>query len=150
MTTQKVLLATDGSDQAMRAAETVQTIIGPHGAEVTLLHVLPDPATVTAAISPAGVMVPVPAATDPDISGEDRAEQVLTYTRHVLGFEDERVETMVRHGVAHEEIVAAAEEGDYGLVVVGSRGIGGWKGVLMGSVSKKVAELAPCPVMIVK
>lgn len=48
---------------------------------------------------------------------------------------------------AAEALVAAAGSGD--LIVVGGRGLGGIKGLLLGSVSQAVLELAPCPVVVV-
>jgi nucleotide-binding universal stress UspA family protein len=51
-------------------------------------------------------------------------------------------------GVA-EEVVSLAEELGVGLIVMGSRGHGGIRRALMGSVSASVVRHAHCPVMIV-
>ena len=49
-----------------------------------------------------------------------------------------------------EKIVEIASTRQIDLIIMGSRGIGGIKGVLLGSVADRVADHAPCPVMIVK
>jgi nucleotide-binding universal stress UspA family protein len=49
-----------------------------------------------------------------------------------------------------DKIVEVVKEGNFDLIVMGSRGIGGIKGVLLGSVADRVADHAECPVMIVK
>ena len=49
-----------------------------------------------------------------------------------------------------EEIVAQAEELGAGLIVMGSRGLGGIRRALMGSVSDSVVRHAHCPVLIVR
>jgi nucleotide-binding universal stress UspA family protein len=59
-----------------------------------------------------------------------------------VAFECEAIE-----GAPAEVLVRAAEEGD--LLVVGSRGHGGFVGLLLGSVSQQCAHEAPCPVVIV-
>jgi nucleotide-binding universal stress UspA family protein len=46
--------------------------------------------------------------------------------------------------------VEAAKEGDFDLIVMGSRGLGGIKGFLLGSVADRVADNSVCPVMLVK
>lgn len=51
------------------------------------------------------------------------------------------------HGSAPEALVGLATSDD--LMVVGARGLGGFKGLLLGSVSAKVLELAPCPVVVI-
>ena len=50
---------------------------------------------------------------------------------------------------AAKSILSAAEEGDVRLICVGSRGHGGFKGLMLGSVSQQIVHHAPCPVVIV-
>ena len=57
------------------------------------------------------------------------------------------VETQVAEGQPADELVGEAEDAD--LLVVGSRGLGGFRSLLLGSVSQQVAHHAPCPVVIV-
>jgi len=53
-------------------------------------------------------------------------------------------------GRADQEVVALAEELGAGLVVMGSRGLGGLRRLLMGSVSDSVIRHAHCPVLVVR
>lgn len=57
------------------------------------------------------------------------------------------VERIVTPGGAASAILEAAKGAE--LVVVGSRGLGGFKGLLLGSVSHQVTHHAPCPVVVV-
>jgi len=58
------------------------------------------------------------------------------------------VETSVQHGQAADVLINAAADAE--LLVVGSRGHGGFAGLLLGSVSAQCAQHAPCPVVIVR
>ena len=58
-----------------------------------------------------------------------------------------RVERVVTRGAASEALLRASEDAD--LLVVGSRGRGGFKSLLLGSVSQQCAQHATCPVVIV-
>lgn len=58
------------------------------------------------------------------------------------------VKTDVVNGAAGQSIAAYAEDARAGLVVIGSRGHGGFTGMLLGSVSHRVIHDAPCPVMV--
>jgi nucleotide-binding universal stress UspA family protein len=61
---------------------------------------------------------------------------------------DIEIEEVVAEGPAASVLVEAAKGAD--LLVVGSRGHGGFVGLLLGSVSQQCASHAPCPVLIVR
>lgn len=57
------------------------------------------------------------------------------------------IDRVVVQGGAAKNLLALAEDAD--LLVVGSRGLGGFKGMLLGSVSKHCVTHAPCPVLVI-
>ena len=59
-----------------------------------------------------------------------------------------KISTTVREGNAAQVLVDAADGAD--LLVVGSRGHGGFAGALLGSVSQHCAHHAPCPIVIIR
>ncbi|HEX6449453.1 MAG TPA: universal stress protein [Trebonia sp.] len=59
----------------------------------------------------------------------------------------ESVTVLSRNGFPTEEILNAAADAD--MVVLGSRGAGGFKQLLMGSVSSQVTQHAHCPVVVI-
>jgi len=84
---------------------------------------------------------------------EDFAQAVLddlkAATREVVGqFPDVEVSFEVPHGAAGRELIKASEGAQ--LVVVGTRGLGGFSGLLIGSVSDQVVEHATCDVLVVR
>ena len=60
------------------------------------------------------------------------------------------ISSMLKEGDPALEIVNAAKEGGFDVIVVGHKGLGRMKEFLLGSISEKVAHLAPCPVIIVR
>lgn len=83
-------------------------------------------------------------------TAEQAAETVLDQAFAALGDTDDdvEVERAVVQGPAAQVLIDAVSEHD--LLVVGSRGHGGFAGLLLGSVSHQCAQHAPCPVVIVR
>jgi nucleotide-binding universal stress UspA family protein len=148
----KVLLATDGSEEAQLAARTAADLAQKTGSELHVVHVF--------GIAPVGSPV-YPEATD--LQGEaleEEAEEQISEqrAREVLEVEVGKVRpaggTVVEghliEGRIAPEIVGLAEQIGAGLIVMGSRGRGGIRRALMGSVSDSVVRHAHCPVMVVR
>lgn len=65
-------------------------------------------------------------------------------------FPDVKVRRETRHGDSATEVLTTlADEIHAGLVVVGSRGIGGFRGLLVGGTCRALADHSPCPVMVI-
>jgi nucleotide-binding universal stress UspA family protein len=76
-----------------------------------------------------------------------QAQQRLERAASEVG-EDHEVERVLVEGSAAQVLIDAVGETD--LLVVGSRGHGGFTNLLLGSVSQQCAQHAPCPVVIVR
>ena len=77
---------------------------------------------------------------------ERRAAEAAKEARDEGG--DPDIETRAVEGAPATVLLAAARVAD--LLVVGSRGLGGFRELLLGSVSHQCAHHAPCPVVIVR
>ncbi|MEV7687496.1 universal stress protein [Streptomyces bungoensis] len=88
-------------------------------------------------------------AVDMDVDEEETRTRMRQEVTDVLGEEAAgSVRTRVVHGNAADVLLRAAEGAE--TLVVGSRGRGGFKRALLGSVSQHVSQHATCPVVIVR
>src|SRR3954447_15079144 len=134
----KVLLATDGSDEATLAASTAADLAKATASELHVVHV----GEYLSAFFAATEMEPAQL--------EREARNVLDEQAKKIEAADETVtEAHLRLGRAPHEILAVAEQIGAGVVVIGSRGLGGLRRALLGSVSDSVLRHAHCPVFVV-
>jgi nucleotide-binding universal stress UspA family protein len=148
----KVLLAYDGSKEASAAARVAAELSNATGSELHLLYVVASepypPSFDYVSYEEAEVREAREANLERD---EERARSFVEGKARRMEREGAKVsEALLSFGRPGHEIVELAEELDAGLVVVGSRGRGGLKRTLMGSVSDSVVRHAHCPVLVVR
>ena len=135
---QRILAGIDGSETSACALVWALDEARARGATVEAVHAWHVPYS----LSLAAAAVDFPAF-------EDAARHLLDGMVDAVAAEASGVpvEPVLVSGFAADVLLGAAENAD--LVVVGSRGVGGFRGLLLGSVSHQVAHHAPCPVVVV-
>jgi nucleotide-binding universal stress UspA family protein len=129
----KLLLAYDGAEHSRPALEEAANVAASEKAEVTILSIVPEGQS------------PSRFATGPRPHAEDDAAEAHAYLRE-HGVD---AEIKVEVGDPADEILKEAAAGNYDLIVTGTRGHGPVARLVLGSVSHKVAEQAPCKVLLV-
>ena len=146
----RVLIGTDGSDDAVAAAAAGLSLLAPPD-EVILTCAAEAPVEATSGLESgfAGGM-----ATDTEVDAawsvaRKDAEDALRRTAASLP-EGLTVDTVVLLGDPGPALCQLAQERNADVVVLGSRGLGAIRRALLGSVSTYVSANAPCPVVIVR
>lgn len=147
----KILLATDGSACSTAAADFLKRLPLPPVCHVTLLTVWDDVRPMVGAQfegdSPHPQLDNRNGITQREV---DAATRRLEEQAQRLKHGQWRVETLVRKGEPADQIIEVAGELDVDLIVIGSHGWRRVKRFLLGSVSQKVVEYAPCSVLVVR
>lgn len=139
-----VVICYDGSTNAARAIETAATLLGSRRALVLYISPL---LTAAESLAATDALVPGNAFEDLNVAeGSDVARRGSELAR-AAGFDAEWRADLA--APTWEGIVAAADEVDAPVIVIGSRGLSGIRERLAGSVSHELAEHAGRPVLIV-
>ena len=138
----KILLAVDGSKEATLAAQTAVELSEKTGSDLHVIHAWqPIPHYAYPSLAPEGYRPPY----------EEGAREILeAQVERIKAAGGNVAQTHLRPGAAAKEIVDLAEDIGAGLIVMGSRGLGGIRRALMGSVSDSVVRHAHCPVLITR
>lgn len=168
----RILVAVDGSEHSEKALDLASDLASRYQAELVLLHVLSDrPLSdaerhlaeveyldeVVGAVESAGMLG---TQGDPRVTAQRAlaaagavagrlraamADRLLDQARaRASGHGVRTIRCLVEEGDPARAILRVAAELAVDMIVMGSRGLGDAKGLLMGSVSHKVAHLAPC------
>ena len=142
----KILLATDGSEEATLATEAATELSKNTASEVHLAYVLP---TAERLAYPHHFSTEVIEETF-ERAKKDAGEFLDKQAEQIRSGGGSVAEAHVRTGRPDHEIVSLSDDLGVGLIVIGSRGLTGMRRALMGSVSESVVRHAHCPVMVVR
>ena len=141
-----ILVPLDGSKDSALAVKHAAELASILGSEIILFHVIPSlPPYLDAAPEKLSSI-------QQSIMDEymKQGKTILNKAKDSLAAYGLNIQTIIAIGSPSDEIIKRAKKQNYDLVVMGSRGLGGIKGVLMGSVSGRVARYANRPVLIVR
>ncbi|MFA4885746.1 MAG: universal stress protein [Desulfotomaculaceae bacterium] len=143
----RILLASDGSDNALRAAEFTAGLVSMAPAIKVTVLVVNEMLETMKYYSP--LRSPV-IFEEVEIFFKDKTQDALDRTIKIFKELKIEVEGIVKVGNPAQDVVDFAREEGFDQIVVGSRGMGSLKGIVLGSVSSKIVHLAGCPVTVVK
>jgi nucleotide-binding universal stress UspA family protein len=136
-----IVVGVDGSDASLKALSFAIEEARVRGAQVKAVQAWHVPAVV---YEVGWTAAPVDLAEFPKLA---KATLTATLEQAAVAESGVEVSAVICEGQAADILCEQAKGAD--LLVVGSRGLGGFRGLLLGSVSQQCANHAPCPVVII-
>ena len=139
-----IVVGVDGSPDSQRALEFAFDMASRHSRELLVVH--------TWDVPPIGALTGVPSPEPPQLLQDLADTEMRAMVEQLAGFGDEYPDVQVHQRIIRGAPVSALSEAARGasLLVVGTRGRGGFRGLVLGSVSHGVLHHAPCPVAVVR
>lgn len=134
---ERLLVPVDGSDASWNALKLALELARAFHAELTVVHVLP--------VQEFPSLIAEAGGTD-----EDRGQLLLGEAAKMAKAEGVDVKVVLRKGHIVDQILRVATSTDPSLLVMGTRGLTGARGVLMGSVSQAVLKRSKATVVLVR
>ena len=135
-----IIVALDGSAHSLKALDYARDMAQKYGSGLILLHAYHSTSDLRGSEGFDQMVA----------KRKQVGEEIVNVARQRLAQTTLEVEEDLLEGPAADAIVAAADARKADLVVMGTRGMGSFKGLLFGSVSTRVTHYAPCPVLVVR
>lgn len=139
---QKILIPTDGSDHSVCAAEFGISIAKTLDAQIMVVNVIDEV-----------VLNQFSKVTQRENVEQELKQDGQRYIKYILGLAEKECvkgDSLLTKGRPFEQIVHLAKDLNIDLIVMGTSGRGGADKILIGSVTERVIEYSPCPVLVVK
>jgi nucleotide-binding universal stress UspA family protein len=146
----KILVPVDGSENSKRAARAAIEIAKRNQAELVMVNVVSIPTVLVS--TPGGVAAPSVDYGALYEAGEIEGKRIVQNLVDMAKNEGVKARGEVLRSVTStvDEIVKNAENEKVDMIVIGTRGLGGFRRLLLGSVSSGVVTHAHCAVLVVR
>ena len=141
----RILHPTDFSSASTAAFKRAIAMAKKDRSELVLVHVLAPPMPIASE-----GYIPPNVYEDLEASAQRYAEKRLATLKDKAKTAGVRASTVIREGVADEQIVRAARAKKADVIVLGTHGRTGLAKLFLGSVASRVVTAAPCPVLTVR
>lgn len=144
----KILFTTDGSEYAKKAGDAITLMPFHNNTEITIIHVM----------TPAFYDIPDKFKIDTDVMEEmkrynsielEESQTIIEQATEYLSKKYSNINKMTKIGDPSDEILHTANALEVDIIVVGSKGMGGFRGIV-GSISRYILSAADCSVLIGK
>jgi nucleotide-binding universal stress UspA family protein len=139
-----ILVPTDGSQPSVAAGRLAVQLAAVHRARITFVYIVDSSAI--------GEMTGTLGKTAQQVQHELElsGQRCLNHLACLAANADLTADQVICYGTPHSEIERLAREQQVDLIVIGQVGHRGPRRILIGSVTERVIEYAPCPVLVVK
>lgn len=131
----KILVPVDGSAHSILALQEAIRIVKTAGGEITAVFVCSESSEGSSFVMP-------------KLAFGCESESVLSEAQRIGKANEVAIQVLSLKGDAVQQIVKAAGEGSFDLIVIGARGLSNLSGLILGSVSQGVIKNAACPVLV--
>jgi nucleotide-binding universal stress UspA family protein len=138
----KILVPVDGSDNSYIALDAALFLSEKLGSNITVIHVMED--------------VPVLYIESQKLLSEllenykKEKQDILSKCSEIATKKGVTIKTVLLQGNPASIILGFSKKEKYDIVIMGSRGMGKFKEIILGSVSSKIVHHSSCPVMLIR
>ncbi len=139
-----ILVPTDGSQSSIRAGRLAIQLAALHKAHIMFVYVV-DQSIAMELASVSGKELH-----QAQTELEQSAQRYLDYLTHLASEMDVVSSQLILHGIPYNEIETLAREQNVDLITIGLIGSRGSRSILVGSITERIVEQSPCPVLVAK
>ncbi len=138
----KILVPVDGSDNSYRALDAALFLSEKLGSDITVIHVMEE--------------VPITHIESQKLLREllenykKENEEILSKCSEIARKKGLTINTILLQGNPASIILDFSKKEKYDIVIMGSRGMGKFKEIILGSVSNKIVHHSPCGVLLIR